>query len=73
MDAPDLSTNQQYPNKKPIINMSSWMRNQLAKLCNAVSASVAATRDALTERLQSVRETASLLYNRMIENMEYGR
>ena len=73
MDALDLSTNQQYPNKKPTINLSSWMRNQLAKLCNAVSASVAATRDALTERLQSVRETASLLYNRMIENMEYGR
>ena len=53
--------------------MSRWMRNQLAKLCNAVSAPVAATRDALAERLQSVHETASLLYNRMIENMEYGR
>ena len=73
MDALDLSTNQQYPNKKPTINMSRWMRNQLAKLCNAVSAPVAATRDALAERLQSVHETASLLYNRMIENMEYGR
>ena len=34
---------------------------------------MAATRDALTERLQSVLETASLLYNRMMENMEYGR
>ena len=32
-----------------------------------------ATRDALAERLQSVRETASLLYNRMMENMGYGR
>ena len=32
-----------------------------------------ATRDALAERLQSVRETASLLYNRMMENMVYGR
>ena len=31
-----------------------------------------ATRDALAERLQSVRETASLLYNRMMENMGYG-
>ena len=48
------------------------MRNQLAKLYNAVSAPVAATRDALTERLQSVRETTSLLYNKMMENMEYG-
>ena len=52
--------------------MTSWMRNQLTKLYNAVSAPVAATRDALTERLQSVRETASLLYNRMVENMGYG-
>ena len=34
---------------------------------------MAATRDALAERLQSVRETASLLYNRMMENMKYGR
>ena len=31
------------------------------------------TRDGLTERLQSVRENASLLYNRMMENMGYGR
>ena len=52
--------------------MIGWMRNQLTKLCNAVSAPVAATRDALAERLQSVRETASLLYNRMVENMGYG-
>ena len=49
------------------------MKNQLTKLCNAVSAPVAATRDALTERLQSVSETASLLYNRMVENMGYGQ
>ena len=48
------------------------MKNQLPKLYNAGSAPVAATRDALTERLQSVRETASLLYNRMVENMGYG-
>ena len=47
------------------------MRNQLTKLYNAVSAHVAATR--LAERLQSVRETASLLYNRMVENMGYGQ
>ena len=46
------------------------MRNQLE---NAVSAPVAATRDALAERQQSVRETASLLYNRMVENMVYGQ
>ena len=34
---------------------------------------MAATRDALADRLQSVRETASLLYNRMVENMGYGQ
>ena len=37
------------------------MKNQLTKLYNAVSAPVAATRDALAERLQIVRETAFLL------------
>ena len=47
------------------------MRNRLTKLYNAVSAPVIATRDALGERLQSVRETTSLLYNRMTENMGY--
>ena len=49
------------------------MRNTTSKLYNAVSAPVVATRDVLTERLQSVRETASLLYNRMVENMGYGQ
>ena len=51
--------------------MTSWMRNQLKKLYNAVSMPVAATRDVLVERLQSVCETASLLYNKMMENMGY--
>ena len=51
--------------------MTSWMRNQLTKLFNAVSAPVTATRDALAERLESVRETASLFYNRMVENIGY--
>ena len=31
------------------------------------------TRDARAEILQSLRETASLQYNRMMENMRYGR
>ena len=44
------------------------MRNQLTKLCNAVSAPVTATQDTLAERLQSVRETTSLLHNRMTDN-----
>ena len=47
------------------------MKNQLTKLNNSVSAPVVATRDALAERLQSVRETTSLLCNRMMENMGY--
>ena len=44
--------------------MLTWMKNQISKLYSAVSVPVAATRDALSERLQSVRDTASLLYNR---------
>ena len=50
--------------------MTIWMRNQLTKLYNAVSAPVAATP---AEKLQSVRDTASLLRNRMMENMGYGQ
>ena len=38
-----------------------------------MSAPVAARKDALAERLQSVRETASLLHNKMIDNIEYER
>ena len=34
---------------------------------------MSATRDVLAERLQSVRDTASLLYNRMVDNMGYGQ
>ena len=45
----------------------------ISKLYNALSAPVAATGDALAERLPSVCETASLLYSRMMENMEYGQ
>ena len=53
--------------------MTRWMRNHLTKLYNAVSAPVTVTLDALAERLQSVHGTASLLYNRMMENMGYGQ
>ena len=53
--------------------MNTFLRNTISELYNAVSAPVAATQDALTERLQSVRETASLLYNSMVENMGYGQ
>ena len=50
------------------------MRNTISKLYNAASAvPVAATRNALAERLQSVYKGAYLLYNRMMEKMEYGR
>ena len=51
--------------------MTSWMKNQLTKIYNAVSAPAAAIRDVPTERLESLRESASLLYNRMVENMRY--
>ena len=49
------------------------MTNTISNLYNAVSAPAAATRDTLAERLQSVRETASLLYNKMMDNIGYGR
>ena len=51
--------------------MNTFLRNAILRLCNAVSAPVAATRDALAKKRQSVRYSASLLYNRMVENMGY--
>ena len=50
--------------------MNSFQRNTISKLCGAVSAPVAPTRDVLSERLQNVSKTASLLCNRMMENMD---
>ena len=49
--------------------MNSFLRNTVSKLYNAVSAPVTATRDAIAERLPSVRGTVSLLYNRMMKKM----
>ena len=37
----------------------SWFRNTITNLYNAGSAAAAATRDTLSERLKSVRDTAS--------------
>ena len=53
--------------------MYNWMKNQISKLYSAVSAPVAATWDALSERLQSVCDTASLLYNRTMYHIGYGQ
>ena len=53
--------------------MNTFLENTISKLYNAVSASLTATWDALTERLQSVRDITSLLYNKMMENMGYGQ
>ena len=49
------------------------MKIQIANLCKTVPAPVAATRDVLVERLQSIGETASSLCNRMMDNIEYGQ
>ena len=68
MNTIDLSTYKRYPNKKPIKKITSWMRNTISKLYQAI---VEATRDALAERLQSIRESASLIYNRMMDNIVY--
>ena len=48
----------------------SWFRNMITNLYNAVLAPVAATWDALSERLQSVRDTDSLLYNRTMHYID---
>ena len=48
------------------------MRNQKANINNAVSAPMAPTWDALVERLQVTHNAASLLYNRIMDNIEHG-
>ena len=50
-----------------------YFRNAISKLYDAVSAPVASTRDALAERLQSVRDTVTSLYNRTKEKLGYGQ
>ena len=66
---PKIVTSKQYPNKKPVINMTGWMTNQKAKLYNAVSEPKAVTQDIIAETLQGVRDTASSLYSRMMGNI----
>ena len=50
-----------------------YLRNTISKLYEVVSTPVAATRDALADRLQSVRDTVTLLYNRTKERLGYNR
>ena len=59
--------------KTVYVKEMSWFRNTITNLYNAVSAPVAATRDALSERLQSVRETATLLHERAKQKLGYGQ
>ena len=53
--------------------MNTFLRNTISKLYNTVSAPMAATRDALAGRLQSLRETSSLLCNKMMQNIKSGQ
>ena len=48
----------------------SWFRNTVTNLYDAGSEAVAATRDALSERLQSVSDTAFLFYNRTMHHIQ---
>ena len=57
--------------KKSIIKMNIWLKNKILSLYNTVTAPVAATRKALAERLQSVRNAATSLYNRAKERLGY--
>ena len=48
--------------------MNSFLRN--FKIIQRCISTHGTTRDALSEWLQSIRKTASLLYNRMMENWD---
>lgn len=49
-----------------------YFKNAISKLYNIVSVPVVSTRDALAEKLQIVRDTAYLLYQKMKENLGHG-
>ena len=53
--------------------MDTFLRNTISKLYDAVTAPVASTRDALAEKLQSVRDTAYLLNQRPERNWDMDR
>ena len=53
--------------------MSTFLGNTISKLYKALSAPAAATTDALAERLQSVSETASLSYSKMMDDIGCGQ
>ena len=53
--------------------MTLYFRNAISKIYNAISAPVAATRDALTNRLKNVRDSITLLYNKTKEKIGYGQ
>ena len=72
MSTLELSTNKNFLLPKSIIRMNNWFRNKITDLYNIVSAPIAATRDALAERLQSVRETASLFISAK-KKLGYGQ
>ena len=52
-----------------IIKKMNYFRNAMSKLYNAVSAPVAATRDALSRRLESIRDTVAFYYNKAKEQV----
>ena len=71
MSVSELSSNQKFLMSKSVINMNSWFRKKITDLYNAVSAPVVGTRDALADRLQSIRESVALLYKKAKEKLGY--
>ena len=50
-----------------------YLSNAISKLCDAASALVASTRTDLAERLQSVSDTADLLYQKTKKKLGCGQ
>ena len=50
-----------------------YLGNAISKLCDAASALVASTRTDLAERLQSVSDTADLLYQKTKKKLGCGQ
>ena len=54
---------------KNVMKMNIFLSNTISKLCDAVTAPVASTCDALAVRLQSLHDTGYLLYQKTKEEL----
>ena len=56
-----------------MVNLTSRMENKIANSYHFAPAPESVIQEALTQKLTRIRETASVLYKRMMDKIRYGR